>query len=77
MVNLPQMRTPLLLTVLFALFVLNPLASDAQGSKSTEEPSKPDYSQEAFVIESFKSEFRFENDGTGRMQNDSSRSSAK
>ncbi|MGA7400640.1 MAG: DUF3857 and transglutaminase domain-containing protein, partial [Candidatus Sulfotelmatobacter sp.] len=43
-------------------------------SKSQEAPipkgdaAKPDYSQEAFVVEQYRSLYRFENDGTGRKE---------
>ncbi len=35
---------------------------------SKPEPSRADYSQEAFVIEQYHSRYRFENDGTGRKE---------
>jgi len=57
-----------------------PLPADPQqkaqpaDSKSQEAPipkgdaAKPDYSQEAFVVEQYRSLYRFENDGTGRKE---------
>jgi tetratricopeptide (TPR) repeat protein len=40
--------------------------ADTAASKSEE--TKHDYSQEAFVVEQYKSIYRFENDGTGRKE---------
>ena len=39
---------------------------NSAGSKP--EAVKHDYSQEAFVVEQYKSIYRFENDGTGRKE---------
>lgn len=60
------MRNLVFLTL--ALSLLTSLASGAQSAESTQQPLKPDYPQEAFVIESLHSGFRFESDGTGRVQ---------
>jgi tetratricopeptide (TPR) repeat protein len=49
----------------FFLAVLLSVSAVAQG---TPPPAKPDYSQEAVVIEEARSVFRFENDGTGEQQ---------
>ena len=51
-----------------------PSAIPAEASKSANSPDstaelrKRDYSQEAFVIEQYRSLYRFENDGTGRKE---------
>jgi len=37
-------------------------------SPTAQSPTPPDYSQEAFVVESNRQSMRFENDGTGRQQ---------
>jgi tetratricopeptide (TPR) repeat protein len=41
-------------------------AKPAEAAASKAEDKKHDYSQEAFVVEQYKSLYRFENDGTGR-----------
>src|ERR1700693_3033788 len=43
-----------------------PKSSEASPSKPEE--AKHDYSQEAFVVEQYRSIYRFENDGTGRKE---------
>src|ERR1700693_1595145 len=48
-----------------------PKSSEASPSKPEEakhEEAKHDYSQEAFVVEQYRSIYRFENDGTGRKE---------
>src|SRR6202162_1152288 len=48
-----------------------PKSSEASPSKPEEakhEEAKHDYSQEAFVVEQYRSVYRFENDGTGRKE---------
>src|SRR3974390_1619785 len=52
---------------LYCCLLASPLL--AQTSAPAAKPSA-DYSQEAFVTESYKESFRFENDGTGREQID-------
>ncbi|HUO25879.1 MAG TPA: DUF3857 domain-containing protein [Candidatus Aquilonibacter sp.] len=47
------------------LFAQSGLNKDASVKS---EPKKPDYSQEAFVIEQLQVNYRFENDGTGRKE---------
>ncbi len=58
--------------VLLALFLscLLPAAlAQKPENKSVEKPAaKPDYSQEAYVLEQFRTSYRFENDGTGRKE---------
>jgi tetratricopeptide (TPR) repeat protein len=45
-----------------------PAAADKKPADATPSDKKRDYSQEAFVIEQYKSVYRFENDGTGRKE---------
>src|ERR1700676_941512 len=48
-----------------------PKSSEASTSKTEDdkyEEAKHDYSQEAFVVEQYRSIYRFENDGTGRKE---------
>lgn len=42
--------------------------STPQDTAARPQESKHDYSQEAFVIEKYRSIYRFENDGTGRKE---------
>jgi len=57
--------------ILFCSFALpaqqqsTPLPAPAEPNSSAEKSSSPDYSQEPFVIESYVTAARFENDGTG------------
>lgn len=76
-------RIPLILLFVVALFRIsqfdsvqaqqaNQAPSPPQG-RAAEKPTpadqkRPDYSQEAFVIEQFKFSYRFENDGTGQRE---------
>jgi tetratricopeptide (TPR) repeat protein len=43
-------------------------AQAPEHDKDTDKDKKHDYSQEAFVVEKYKSVYRFENDGTGRKE---------
>ncbi len=43
-------------------------AAEAEDKAAKAEDKKPDYSQEAFVIEQLRSRYRFESDGTGRRE---------
>ena len=51
-----------------------PHSSSTQGPReptqpsSTQAPTAPDYSQQAFVVEHYRQAARFENDGTGRAE---------
>jgi tetratricopeptide (TPR) repeat protein/transglutaminase-like putative cysteine protease len=45
-----------------------PADSPASPTAAKTEDKKPDYSQEAFVIEQLRSSYRFESDGTGRRE---------
>ncbi len=69
----------LLLSLLVACILATPFRAAAQSVKNPAAPAKPaaaskaeepkhDYSQEAFVIEQYRSVYRFENDGTGRKE---------
>jgi len=68
----------LLLSLFVACFLAIPFTAAAQSVKNPAAPAKPaaskpeepkhDYSQEAFVIEQYRSVYRFENDGTGRKE---------
>jgi tetratricopeptide (TPR) repeat protein len=44
-------------------------AATSKPAAAKPEQPKRDYSQEAFVVEQFRSRYRFENDGTGRREN--------
>jgi tetratricopeptide (TPR) repeat protein len=43
-------------------------AAPVASAKATTESPKHDYSQEAFVVEQYRSRYRFESDGTGRRE---------
>ena len=45
----------------------NPASADARSATNAAE-AKHDYSQEAFVVEQYRTTLRFENDGTGRKE---------
>ena len=45
-----------------------PADSKLQDTPPAKPAPKPDYSQEAFVVEQYRSLYRFENDGTGRKE---------
>jgi tetratricopeptide (TPR) repeat protein/transglutaminase-like putative cysteine protease len=73
-------RTVILLLVLVACTVAAPFSAPAQSGETPTDskpsnlaPSKPeeakrDYSPEAFVVEHYRSTYRFESDGTGRKE---------
>src|SRR5580700_8154282 len=46
----------------------NPSAAPSKAAPSKPEDPKRDYSQEAFVVEHYRSSYRFESDGTGRRE---------
>jgi tetratricopeptide (TPR) repeat protein len=55
----------------FAASIAPPLAAQQPGTSAPAAPnalSKPNYSQEPFVVESLLTRARFENDGTGRVE---------
>ncbi|HEY4902604.1 MAG TPA: DUF3857 domain-containing protein [Candidatus Sulfotelmatobacter sp.] len=44
--------------------------SETSGSKTSDDSAdKPDYSKEAYVVEQMRGRYRFESDGTGRVEN--------
>ena len=45
-----------------------PQDTPPQDARPPKTDQKPDYSQEAFVVEQYRSLYRFENDGTGREE---------
>ena len=47
-----------------------PSSNEAPQTSPAQAPTPPDYSQEAYVVESFRQSVRFENDGTGKEQTD-------
>ncbi len=49
----------------FASFVLLLLTSVSSVGQSAPNPANPDYSKQGFVVESLRTVYRFENDGTG------------
>jgi tetratricopeptide (TPR) repeat protein len=57
--------------IAFAANIPPPIAAQQPGTSAPVAPnakSKPDYSQEPFVVESLVTRARFENDGTGRVE---------
>jgi tetratricopeptide (TPR) repeat protein len=55
-------------TTLAAQSVQNAQSAQNKDASAKPEPTKPDFSQEAFVVEQLHTDYRFESDGTGRRE---------